>query len=486
MPIAEIPEIEEVLSSIQLSSDPPRGDATGVPLPFRPASDETGRVQQESLWLNYSSETKISFPRLLDKVAKQLGEHGHPKSDEVALFVIALARLMPNHVGSAVARLNIVLSSVCDADVSLYYIITPNVFYDFYQFEMPPFHLGRLRSDKLKYRSDKAGSDYYGRYSDRFRDAGAVERDPKPVRVLDMMSFRHRILDVPILDSKRDFRVRAWNAITDEYFQVTKSMLFDEFWEEFTATQDPLLSLGAQYFDPQTMRSPIFQFEQVAIFLNLGLAEMGYVAPSRRSGFNVNLGTLHLQVPQLLGELKAKYGFKHFDTTPLHSSIKLFASFVARAHRHHLNSHIEEALLHYITALELIFGVRETIQKSVAERVAILTFRHFGYSFDQQRRWIEKIYHLRSRYVHEGTKLNHEQDIDDVRHLYALCQEVFRCLLRLQAARSDISQRQKNALDEWVNLLDFLAKGLIAERQIDESQLKEAFIACPPTMKVGP
>jgi hypothetical protein len=75
-----------------------------------------------------------------------------------------------------------------------------------------------------------------------------------------------------------------------------------------------------------------------------------------------------------------------------------------------------------------------------------------------------------------GTKLNNEQDVDDVRDMYALCQEVFRCLLRLQASRPNVSQRRKDALDEWLSLLDFLAKGIIAGKKIDGGQLKEAFI----------
>jgi hypothetical protein len=39
-----------------------------------------------------------------------------------------------------------------------------------------------------------------------------------------------------------------------------------------------------------------------------------------------------------------------------------------------------------------------------------------------------------------------------------------------------VSQRQKEALNEWSNLLDFPAKGMIAGRKIDDGQLKEAFI----------
>src|SRR5579863_2768675 len=109
MPIREIPIIEEALSAIQLSPRAPSGKEKGAQLPLRPASDETGQVTQDSLWLHYSTDTKISFQRLLEDIAKQLGDSGHPKPDEFSPFVLAFARLMPPYQGSAVARLNGVL-----------------------------------------------------------------------------------------------------------------------------------------------------------------------------------------------------------------------------------------------------------------------------------------------------------------------------------------------------------------------------------------
>jgi hypothetical protein len=233
--------------------------------------------------------------------------------------------------------------------------------------------------------------------------------------------------------------------LTNGYFSVQNQVLFDEFWAELISAQDALLALGGPFFDPQTVRSAIFQKQQIAIFLNIGATKQGYVAPAG-IGFiqHIDLANTHERVPGLLKELKEQYSFEQFDASPLHTSIKLFASFVARARRHQINSLSNEALLHFIIALELIFGVREAIQRSVSERVAVLTFRDAGRSFDEQRNWINKIYDLRSRYVHEGTKLTRDAPLEEV---YALCQEVFRCLLRLQAAHSKPSQKGKETLE---------------------------------------
>jgi hypothetical protein len=128
MPICDNPLIEEALSAIQLSPHAPRGEVKGTQLPLRPASDEVGKVTQDALWLHYSTDTKVSFQRLLKDIEKGLSDSEHPKPDEFSLFVLALARLIPAHRGSALARLNAVLASVCDDGARAFRVFDLNGF----------------------------------------------------------------------------------------------------------------------------------------------------------------------------------------------------------------------------------------------------------------------------------------------------------------------------------------------------------------------
>jgi hypothetical protein len=75
--------------------------------------------------------------------------------------------------------------------------------------------------------------------------------------------------------------------------------------------------------------------------------------------------------------------------------------------------------------------------------------------------------------VHAGVKLTDEGELEE---MYVLCQHVFRCLLRLQAANPEALQRKKETLAQWLTLLDFLSKGIIADQDITESQFQNAFI----------
>jgi hypothetical protein len=63
--------------------------------------------------------------------------------------------------------------------------------------------------------------------------------------------------------------------------------------------QDALLALGAAYFDSQAVRSSIFRNQQVAVFLNLGAAKTGYIAPAGVGFVHIDSANIHVQVPEL-------------------------------------------------------------------------------------------------------------------------------------------------------------------------------------------
>ncbi len=240
--------------------------------------------------------------------------------------------------------------------------------------------------------------------------------------------------------------------------------------------QSALLTLGSPFVDPRPLQllSSVIKTHRVAIFLNIGTEKEGFVAPGGMRPLVVELGGINERVPTLIQELKQSYAFEGFDDSPLHRSIKLFADFVARGRRHEIDNHLSEALLHYVIALELIFGDRQAIQKTVSERVAMITFRENGCSFREQQDWIDTIYDLRSKYVHAGTDVQEESQLQQLR---GLCEQVFRCLMRLQKSNTSSSGRGQETMMTWLRELDYLAKALIAGKEPTATQLAEAFIA---------
>jgi hypothetical protein len=231
--------------------------------------------------------------------------------------------------------------------------------------------------------------------------------------------------------------------------------------------------LGAPYFDARPLSSFI-KSQQIVVFLNLGQDKEGFVAPA---GTGPQFGTLelanaHERIPKAVRELQETYQFEQFDDSPLHKSIRIYAEFVARAIRHDIDGRSNEALLHFVIALELVFGEAQSIQRSVAERVAVVACRGKSAFFDEQRTWVERLYELRSRYVHSGVDIK-DQPLDRLR---AVCEEMFRCLMRLQAAHPRRESRTENVLKNWLRQLDYMAKGMIVGKTPSEGELGSAFI----------
>lgn len=398
MPIPDLPDFHEILSGIRLSPLKASDQDASIQIPFLPAVDENGPVGQEaSLWLNYPNGTKVTFDRLVERINKELSAARHPTTailegvrvhDRFAIFVLALAALTPSHRGDIISRLNKILDSVCDADVSLYHILAVQ-FPEQYQFGIPPFTIGPLRAQKLGYNCGKARSDFYARYRDSLASAWAIEREPRKTRVLDIPRIRAVIFGSSIdRIVRQEWELQAWGSIVDGYFSLHNTVLFDQFLAELVSAQSILLAAGSPFFDTRSlyMLSGVIRTHRVAVFLNLGADKAGFVAPGGMGPLLIDFAGIHERVPGLLKELRKSYGFERFDESPLHRSIKLFADFVARGRRHEIDSRPNEALLHYVIALELIFGERQAIQKSVSERVALITFRENGRSFARQTR----------------------------------------------------------------------------------------------------
>lgn len=360
-----------------------------------------------------------------------------------------------------------------NADVNLYFILWAEL-PQFYQYDIPPFRLGRLRTDRLFQQCTKAQSDFYERYRSLLPRAWSVERQHKPVRILDIEGIRILAFgDQIVLQTQDKWQHKAWETLVINYFSQLCRFHFEQFWAELVAVQDPLLALGAPFFDSKPVTS-FLQSLQVAVFLNMGERRGGFVTPTGHGPIAIDLASAHERVPRALRELKELYAFEAFDGSPLHSSIRLFASFVARARRHRITGNANEALLHYVIALELIFGERQAIQRSASERVGVATHLPAARSFEEQRRWIDGIYDIRSRYVHAGTAISGDAVLDD---LHGTCESCFRCLLRLQAAHASISERSEATLTQWLATLDYLAKALIAGKSLDGEQFKEAHLA---------
>lgn len=464
MAIPEAPPFEELLSSIRLVDSKPMSGGSRR-LPAVPAKDEAGRIMSDRpLWLAYNEAASLTFESLVTKVTKELASTSHPATEELALFTLAIAFLVPPPAGKAIDRLNRLLGRTKRADVSLY-LWFPFRLPDEFAVEIPPFYVGPTRTGKLRYQCERAGSDYYSRYENHLKQTCSIERSPKSITILDVDFAQTSLFDDTLGCDARALLPRI-SAVLDGYFGFLNGFLFEDFLPEFVANQDVTVSLGAPLIDPESFLG-IVGFQQVAIFAKFG--KHGFVAPRGPGIIHLDLANAHVRVPQALRELQAKFGYTGAESAPFYKTIRLYCSFVSRARRHMLAGRLDEALLHLVIAMELIFAEKATLQRSVAERVAVLTHGAVGRTFLEQRKWIEGIYQTRSEYVHAGHSNVREGQLED---LFELSKLLTRRMLRAASRSGD----KQDALAAWLVELDYLAKAYLASKTPSAADLAAAYL----------
>jgi hypothetical protein len=350
-------------------------------------------------------------------------------------------------------------------DVSLYHVLGFSLPSEF-AFEMPPFRIGPTRIDKIRYRSERAGSDFHTRYASKLANSFCVERDPMPVQLLDLPRISTVLEGFGLYRDLTSDEAPIFTELVDGYFGCLNSILFGHFWPEFSQIQHAGMCLGAPFVDPAAFMS-IGAFTDVAIFKGLG--SRGFVAPRGSGPPILEWANIHKRVPTVRHELEERYGFNGFDASPFHRTMELFCEFVARSQRYTLTGRYDEGLLHSIIALEMVFSDQKLLQQSVSERVAVATYLGAEKSFREQSGYIESLYAMRSKYVHEGAVAATEAIVADA---HALCDRVFRCMLRVQKARGS----GKEVLAGWLRELDYLAKGHLAGRAPSEADLASAHL----------
>jgi hypothetical protein len=188
----------------------------------------------------------------------------------------------------------------------------------------------------------------------------------------------------------------------------------------------------------------------VLIFQNVdGIGKNGFVSPRGKGYLQLSLGGVDKQTPITINMLNKEYNLSTLSEISIHRVIKNYVSFVAKAKRYILDNHQDDAFLHFVIALDLVFGIEGQSTESVASRVAVLTYHKFNKTYVEQQRTLKDIYSKRSKYVHNGKSVNRES----VKQVELICSEVLYCLLRLQ---KDEKNRANIELDKWLKDLDFI------------------------------
>lgn len=450
----DVPQFESFLQSLGPSTpqDPHNWTQwTVIPEEKVVHDDVRGRLPGITLW--YQPAGELSHNTVIREIAKQLRYLGHPDGIELSGIVLAFFAHAMRTNQTAVSQFNEVFTKLVSADLNQYFLFSapspPR-----YRFQIGSFSIGPFVPDRLAYQSRKADSDFYDRYESMLRQSPlAIERKPFPVKVIAWHKLVHPNrswnLD-PNLPSDRV--ARLWDA----YFSTLSAICFEQFFEDLNGVQEIYMALGSGWINALRL-GQITGNHRISVYLNIGGENVGFVSPASVLTIGIDLGGAHLGIPATEKILKEHFNFEGLGSHEVHQTIRSYCHFLALGVKHHHAGHLAEGFLHSVIAMDLLLGERVASTKSVAKRSAVLCHRPLNKSFPQTVSVCEKIYDLRSRYVHAGQVP--EQEIRDL--AMRVSREIALCLFRLQR---DVKSHQPGFRDKWVKDIDFVAAALESGR----------------------
>jgi len=421
MSIPELPIFQSFLQTLTL--EPPSGSPgyiSEVAIPRTSAKDQRGTFAEQECAIWFKPVGDFDLTSLIERVRKELEISGHNSQRSLILMLLCLNCLHPDQKESPVASLNEILNHVVEADLSQFHVLPHEPPVNFQRFAFGSFDVGSINLQRLEYRCKKAGSDYFTLWGENASGKFAIERNAYRARVFDWGWMQEKYGKFLYRD---DGTRKFWNRLITAYFFFLSAAYFEDFWAQFLEEQELQVALGAPFIGERELR--FFPgTNSISIYLNIG-KEWGFVAPQGTSQFVVEMAGMDKRIPKTLRDLKNDYHFEQFDSSELHQTIKTFARFISKAKRHLIEHRPSEGYLHFMIAVDLLFGDKDALTKNIARRVAVITHRKMNIAFQDEVRAVARAYESRSKYVHEGDS-SAMSDLDAVQEK---TEEVLRCML---------------------------------------------------------
>jgi hypothetical protein len=408
----------------------------------------------------HKNDGKITFDRFRDRLRCELQNLGHKHTDGVLGALLALYSAHPARRRSPTSVLNAMLAKVVDGDLSQFFIFPYPPYPGFRTFKIGHFGIGELHSRKLRHRSERAGSDYFTLYGARLVDRFAIERDVTPARIVNL----DELIKEYAVGQIGGTAPRLWTRCVEAYFQALAASYFDDFWEGLMEDQHLVIACGSSFIDARRLQySP--HAETVSVFLNINRS-WGHVAPGSLSGLRVDFVSLDQQIPRTVAKLREEFGIAQGAILP--PLVKNFSRFVSKAKRYADDGLHDEAFVHYIIAIEMLFGERFRTSESVSRRAATIVFQPFSLSIFEAEKKLGKLYDVRSRYMHAGEQIDPKLlgEVKDV------CEQVLFALLRCVVQRGT----DEKFVTKWTTDLDYLYSALVAGKQISDEDIRSCGI----------
>jgi len=390
-------------------------------------------------------ENKVPLHALIRAVARELEKWSHAANDDVALGLLGVLALLNSRTKTSIGSLSERLSL---ADVSHFFFLPGSLPADQACYDWHGFELGRIDMDKLRFRCEKAGSDYFDIRGASLRRRFGLAAPFSKVKVFD---FRK----IAAAGLAEDGPMGTANSLVLNYFEATSRILQDRALNELERKDAPYWALRASPFEVGLFREKN-GVERISVFLQFDDEQTngGYVVPVE-SSLTLNLPDWKALEPRR-SEIQASLSN---SASSLGETVNVFFRFASMCQRAAKFGRHNEAFLNAVIAMEILFSEKSETTKSVVSRTAALVWRRYN-SFSESEKKVRALYDMRSRYVHQGVDVGADA-VDQVATLIGYL------------ATAVLQVRHAGTLDKWRLSLDWVVASLRAGVEPDCKALEE-------------
>ena len=191
-------DFSEFLKTISLK-DPRNNEYEKVSVSLLPAGGKTeeydeGLVAHDKIQFWSKPGDKISLESVVRKLTEELQKKGHVASAEICLAVLSIYALHPDKEKKPIELINGLIEKIGPCNLTQY-CVTSLPYTREWNYEMPPFHIGTLDMEKLKFACSKIPSDFYERYKNDLTSAAfSIQRNISRVKLISSTKFVDEIL----------------------------------------------------------------------------------------------------------------------------------------------------------------------------------------------------------------------------------------------------------------------------------------------------
>lgn len=391
--------------------------------------------------LYFPSKHRADFETLRTEVTIALRKQRHTAAspllaDGAIAMAVALRTHSSNEEGIAAFDRTIAIQATVFVGVpDLHVILSEGGFETILGFSLGRFTIGmasQVLHDRL-----------FGK--DKVTDQGAFN---VPMRIAAWI-MREKC-DCTTLSAAFDHRIPQY--VRDWFLTTVSSRLVMTFNEELIADQKILAAMNLptincdELFEIHGLRQDV-AFQVPAAIPGAPMATTQNVLLRYPSIFPRGLSEASYH-PQIIESLRRK---PIGTCAVIDKTLVRFAGFVQKGKAHREAGRPDDAFIHYIIALEILFAGCESISRNVKRRTSVVVHCESQQQFYDTYKSVEDLYNYRSKYVHEGQ----EVPSDKLDLVARACSATVKCLLRVRTADdADDSQFLEKS---WLRRLDYLA-----------------------------